>query len=501
MKTKSGQSLYQTVLVFGASGYIGTNLVPKLSDSGYHVRASARNMETLVGRAWKGVELVEADALKPETLDAALHGVDLAYYLVHSMAAGRSFSELEQTAAENFAHAAERANVRRIVYLGGLIPADADSEHLLSRKRTGDILRAGSTPVTEIRAGMIVGPGSAAFEVIRDLVNNLPVMITPRWVKSKSPPIALENLLTYLLRVPALNETIGGIYDAAGSEMLNYKELMLQFAKMVGKKPIIFSVPVLTPRLSSYWLRFVTTVPTNIARALIDGLKHDIAADDSELRRLVPQKLLDFRESVAAVFEAERKNAVAARWTEGALMFRDYNSNYAYYAKKAGGTAWASAAPPAVWKQVASIGGKNRYYYLNILWTLREFLDWCVGGYGLKRRRRHPTEVRVGDVIDSWRVIGVEPERRLTLMMGMKSPGSGVLEFEISPETNRRTRITATTYWHPAGLWGLLYWYSLAPVHHIIFKGMTRAIATRAEAAEAKANAMGAQSARGATEY
>ncbi len=493
------QNIYKKTLVFGASGYIGTNLVSKLIERNGVVRASARNKEVLTGRGWEGVELVEADALKPQTLDAALQGIDVAYYLVHSMAAGRRFSEIEQTAAYNFARAAEHAQIRRIIYLGGLIPANADSEHLMSRKLTGDILRSGSIPVTEIRAGMIVGPGSAAFEVIRDLVNNLPVMITPRWVTSKSPPIALDNLLTYLLRLPEADESNDGIYDAAGPEMLSYRELMLQFGEMVGKKPIIIPVPVLSPRLSSYWLRFVTTVPTNIARALIDGLKHDIAADDTELRRLVPQSLLGFRESVKAVFEAERQNAVAARWTEGALMFRDYNPKYAFYAKKASGAARTSASPKAVWHQVASIGGKNRYYYLNSLWKIREILDWLVGGSGLKHRRRHPNEVRVGDMIDSWRVIAVEPEKRLTLMMGMKAPGSGVLEFEISTEKDGCTRITATAYWHPAGLWGLLYWYSLALAHLVIFKGMTRAIVSRAEAEEAKANTMGSQSARGAT--
>ncbi len=491
MDINSRQRSYKNVLVFGASGYIGTNLVPKLIEQGYTVRACARNKAVLTGRAWTDVELIEADALKPATLDGALQDIDLAYYLVHSMAAGRRFSEVEQTAAYNFARAAERAQIRRIVYLGGLVPADADSEHLMSRKLTGDILRSSSIPVTEIRAGMIVGPGSAAFEVIRDLVNNLPVMITPRWVKSKSPPIALDNLLTYLLRLPEVDESEEGIYDAAGPEMLSYKELMLQFGEMVGKKPIIISVPVLSPRLSSYWLRFVTTVPVNIARALIDGLKHDIAADDAELRRLVPQSLFSFRESVKAVFEAEQKNAIAARWTEGALMFRDYNSKYAFYAKKASGAAWTSASPKTVWNQVASIGGKNRYYYMNFLWTIREVLDWLVGGSGLKHRRRHPSEVRVGDMIDSWRVIAVEPERRLTLMMGMKAPGSGVLEFEISPEKDRHTHITATAYWHPAGVLGLLYWYSLAIAHLVIFKGMTRAIATRAEVDEKKANAMG----------
>jgi uncharacterized protein YbjT (DUF2867 family) len=265
---------------------------------------------------------------------AALAGIDVAYFLVHSMAAGRNFAALERLAAENFARAAEQNAVGRIVYLGGLIPGDTVSEHLVSRQLTGDILRAGATAVTEIRAGMIVGPGSAAFEVMRDLVNNLPMMVTPRWVRSKSPPIALDNVLTYLVCAPEIEAMADGIYDVAGPEMLSYEELMRQFGKLVGKTPLIIPVPVLSPRLSSYWLRLVTTVPTNIARALIEGLKHDIPADDAEIRRLIPQRLKTFREAVEAVFEDERRHAVAAWWTEGALMFRDHNLAYAFYPRR-----------------------------------------------------------------------------------------------------------------------------------------------------------------------
>ncbi|NJN47987.1 MAG: SDR family oxidoreductase [Candidatus Competibacteraceae bacterium] len=473
------------VLVFGASGYVGTHLVPRLLEQAYKVRAAARNRAVLETRQWSNVDLVEADALKPETLDAALAGVDVAFYLVHSMAAGKQFGRLDEEAAANFARAAERAGVRRIVYLGGLIPKDADSEHLVSRQVTGERLRAGSVPVTEIRAGIIVGPGSAAFEVMRDLVCNLPIMITPRWVRSQSTPIALDNLLDYLIGVAELPEAAGGIYDAAGPEMLSYQQMMRQFGEIVGKRCLVIPVPVLSPGLSSYWLSLVTTVPYNIARALIGGLKHDIPADDRPLRALIPQQLLNFRESINAALETERRNAVAARWTEGALMFRDYRSDYAFYAKKAGGSAVTSASAQAVWDQVAAIGGKNRYYYLNPLWTLRELLDWLAGGPGLNHSRRHPTAVRLGDIIDSWRVVGLEPERRLTLQFGMKAPGAGVLEFEIDPEEDGRTRVTATAYWHPAGVWGLLYWYSLEPFHLIIFKGLTRAIAERAEQAEA----------------
>ncbi len=474
--------------VFGASGYIGSNLVSELLKRGHRVRAVARRRTTLEDRGWHGAELCQADALKPETLDSALASSDVAYYLVHSMGAGRRFRQLDMAAADNFARAAKQFGVRRIVYLGGLVPPDAGSAHLLSRRDTGARLRAGGVPVTEIRAGIIVGPGSAAFEVIRDLVNHLPVMVAPRWVTAKSPPIALANLLEYLIAVPMLDETADRIFDAAGPEMLSYETLMRVYGELVGRRPIILRVPVLTPRLSSYWLRLITSVPTNIARALIDGLRHDIQANDAALRALVPQRLLTYREAVAAALASERGQSEpdfrATRWTEGGLLFRDYNPKYSYYAKKASGSAVTTASAAAVWRQIAAIGGDNRYYYLNGLWTVREALDAVVGGPGLQRGRRHPTDLRIGDMIDSWRVIGMQPGRRLTLAFGMKAPGAGVLELLVSPEPDGRNRVTATAYWHPAGVWGLMYWAALAPWHRLIFDGLTRAIAHRAEASE-----------------
>ncbi len=472
------------VVVVGASGYIGTNLVPELLERGHMVRATARKTEVLEARNWPGVEIVAADVLDPQTLNIALKDMDVAYYLVHSLEASGDFSARERTGAENFSGAADAADIGRIVYLGGLIPEGADSKHLISRRTTGKCLRAGQVAVTEIRAGIIVGPGSYAFEVIRDLVNNLPIMVTPRWVKATSPPIALENLLEYLVRVAELDEAAGNIYDAAGPEMLTYEDLMLQYGEYVDKRPTIIPVPVVTPNLSAYWLRLITSVPTSIGHALIEGLKFDITADDSALRALVPQRLLTYREAIAAVFEAERRNAVAARWTEGVLMYRDYNPQYAYYAKKAGANTIANASINAVWDQVAAIGGDNRYYYGDFLWSVREFMDWAIGGPGRKRGRRHPTDLRVGDAIDSWRVIGVDPPKRLTLGFGMKAPGAGVFEFSLSPEGPRRTRITLTAYWHPAGVWGLMYWYAFSPSHFLVFNGMARAIAERAEAAD-----------------
>ncbi len=470
-------------LVFGASGYIGTYLVPRLLAEGWTVRAAARNPKVLAARQWP-VEQVAADALRPETLDAALEGIDIAYYLVHSMASGRDFGALDVQAAGHFADAAARAGVKRIVYLGGLVPPDARSEHLLSRQQTGERLRAGPVPVTEIRAGIIVGAGSAAYEVIRDLVNHLPLMVTPRWVSSKSSPIALDNLLEYLVRVATIPEAAGRILDAAGPEYLSYADLMRQYGEVVGRRPKIIPVPVLTPGLSAYWLALVTTVPASIARALIGGLAHDIPADDAELRALVPQRLLSFKEGVRVALEAERTQSVAARWTEGALMYRGGRHDYAFYARRASGSAVAAATPEALWRVLTSLGGQVGYFYGGPLWRIREWIDWLAGGPGLTRGRRHPTELRVGDTIDYWTVLGLEPARRLTLNFDLKAPGNGVLEFEIEPIDASHSRLTVTAYWHPAGIWGLLYWWALVPAHLFLFKGMTREIARRAEALE-----------------
>jgi len=469
-------------LVFGASGYIGTNLVPRLLAEGWTVRAAARNPRVLEARQW-AVEQVAADALQPESLAAALADIDIAYYLVHSMASGQNFGALDVQAADNFARAAAAAGVKRIVYLGGLVPPDADSEHLVSRKLTGERLRAGPVPVTEIRAGIIVGPGSAAYEVIRDLVNNLPLMVTPRWVQSKSSPIALPNLLEYLVRVATLPQAAGRVFDAAGPEYMSYAQLMREYGEVVGKRPRIVPVPVLTPGISAYWLALITTVPANVARALIGGLKHDIPADDAALRALAPQRLLTFKESVQAALEAERDHTVAARWTEGMLMFRGGRHDYAFYARRASGSAVATASPQAVWNVVSSLGGRVGYFYGGPLWTIREWADWFIGGPGLTKGRRHPIDLRIGDTIDYWTVLALEPQRRLTLNFDMKAPGNGVLEFEIEPVDAQHTRVAVTAYWHPAGIWGLIYWWLLVPAHLFIFKGMTREIARRAQTA------------------
>ena len=469
-----------TFLVFGASGYIGTHLTPMLRDAGHCVRASSRNIEVLQGRRWRAVELVESDALDPESLDVALQGIDTAFYLVHSMAAGRQFPELDANAARNFAAAAERQRVRRIVYLGGLLPnGSTDSAHLRSREETGELLRAGSVPVTEVRAGMIIGPGSAAWEVIRDLVNHLPVMVTPRWVASRSTPIALSNLLNYLANVASLEETANEIFDAGGPDVLTYADVMRRYGALVDRNPIIIPIPVLTPRLSSYWLRLVTTVPTDIARALIDGLSHDVIADDERLSRLIPQRLLSFEEAAEEALNADRRHDIPAHWTENASERPDFHARYSFYGKTAGAGVRTERTAADLWRVLRQFGNDGDFFYGRILWRLRRALDWLIGGPAFRRRRRHPELLRVGDVLDVWRVIDLEPEERLTLLMEMKAPGAGVLEFTVDDDGETR-QLQMQAYWHPAGAWGLLYWYLLLPIHVFLFERSVRAIVERA---------------------
>ena len=476
-------------LVLGASGYVGTHLVPWLAARGFPVRAAARRRDALEARGWEGVEIVTADALEPKSLDRALEGIEVAYYLVHSMAAGKEFPRIDREAAANFRDAAARAGVARIVYLGGLQPPGAASAHLASRGETGDVLREGPVPVTELRAGMIIGPGSAAFEVIRDLVFHLPGMITPRWVRSRSQPIALDDVLEYLARLPLLAGSVGGIYDAGGPEVLTYTELMRQFGALVGRRPLIVPVPVLTPRLSSYWLNLVTAVPTNVARALIEGLEHDVLADAAAIRALIPLDLKPYRAAAEIALAAERADAGDAarsgRWTEGSMLHRQNRPDFAFYAKQMRGEALAAASTAAVWREVVSIGGANGYYFLDVLWKVRAGFDAMIGGSGLSRGRRDARELAVGDAVDFWRVVAVEPERRLTLVAEMKLPGSAVLEFEIRKHDDEQTRIVVTAYFHPAGAPGLAYWHALTPAHMVIFRGLANAIASRAAAARA----------------
>jgi uncharacterized protein YbjT (DUF2867 family)/uncharacterized protein YndB with AHSA1/START domain len=478
------------VLVFGARGYVGTNLVARLLREGALIRATARKTEQLHARGWKAVEIVQADALVPASLPAALRGVDTAYYLAQAMGANDSVGTLDVHSAQNFARAAADAGVRCIIYPSRLIPADTDSPQLLARRAVGNELRKGPVPVIELRAGLIIGPASGAFEILRDLVLKLPVMVTPHWVHRKSTPIALDNLLEYLVLLPRVPEALGRTFDVGGPETLTYAEMMRSMAVILGRRPsVIFHAPVETPRLSARWLWLVTAVPISVADALISGLTHDLVADDAAIRRLVPQHLMTFEESVRAVLKAQDRHQVHARWTEGIYPTRSLRGEHAYYPKRAHGSTVTSASPETVWAVVKRIGGKNRYYGADLLWWLRETADWMLGGRGRHRGRRDPDELRVGDHVDSWTVVGVEPGRRLTMMMGMGNMGSGVLELDLEPQDGGGTRVTATAYWQPAGPSGLLYWWALFPAHLFIFDNMTRNICRLAEKRETLAAA------------
>jgi uncharacterized protein YbjT (DUF2867 family) len=464
--------------VLGASGYVGSHLVPALVDAGHSVRAMARHRDVLAARGWAGVEVTRADAMDLETLHEAFAGLDVVYHLVHSMGSGGDFASRDRQIADNVAAAAAQAGVQRIIYLGGLQPGGSASEHLSSRRETGERLRQGSVPVTELRAGIIVGAGSAAFEVIRDLTYHLPVMLTPRWVRSTSQPIALDDVVSYLVRVLDVEETAGRIYDVAGPEVIEYGDLLRQFGEIVGRHPKLIPLPVLSPRLSSYWLDLVTAVPASVARPLIDGLKHDLLADDDEIRLLIPLPLLTYREAVAAALEQEREERVPARWSEGVLAFRDDRADVAYYSRGATAEVETDASPERLWDAVRSVGGASGWGYMNWAWRVRGAVDRMIGGIGMRRGRRHPIDVRVGDAIDFWRVVAVEPGQRLTLLAEMKLPGAAVLELEVRPREGGSTLVT-TARFHPAGVVGLLYWYLLWPVHMLIFPGLSRSIAAR----------------------
>lgn len=466
------------ILILGASGYVGGHLAPRLASEGFQVRAAARRIDALRARGWDDVECVHADALDPQSLLQALNGVDVAYYLVHSMASGADFSRLDRQAAANFRDAAEAEGVKRIIYLGGIQPSNGASPHLASRRETGEILRDGPVPVTELRAGIIVGPGSAAFEVIRDLVYHLPLMLAPRWVKSRSQPIALDDLLDYLAGLLQLeDDEESHVYDAVGPETLSYGDLLRQFGEVVGRRVRIVPLPVLTPRLSSYWLDLVTAVPASVARPLIDGLKHDLVSDrPDELREMVSIAQRTYQEAVRNALADEESSALTIRWTEGGFRYRRQRHDVSWYDKSVRISVPTQRSTEDVWGDISSIGGERGWYFATWLWKLRGMIDRLLGGTGMRRGRRHPTELRVDDPLDFWRVAAVEPGRSLTLVAEMKLPGSAVLELSVDAHPGGAiTRLQA--HFHPAGVWGLLYWYALWPIHMLMFRRLAKVLA------------------------
>jgi len=476
----------QLILVSGATGYVGGRLVPRLLAAGHRVRCLVRDPARLQGRDWLAhVEVAAGDVLRPASLEEALAGVDVAYYLIHSMAAGSGFHERDIVAARGFARAAADAGVGRIVYLGGLGDPEADiSDHLRSRHDTGDALREAGVPVTEFRAAVVVGSGSISFEMIRYLTERLPVMICPKWVYTKVQPIGVDDLLRYLVGALDVPESADRAIEVGGSDVRTYEDMMLGYAQARGLRRRLQPVPVLTPVLSSYWVHLVTPIPSTIARPLIEGLSSEVVVRDDTARRLFPQiHPVDYMTAVRAAVATLESGEVETSWAD-ALVTSGRDATPKVLTQQAGvmierRQAQVAADPADVFAVCLSIGGEHGYGYADWTWEVRGAIDRLVGGVGLRRGRRDPRDLRVGDALDFWRVEAVEPGRLLRLRAEMKLPGRAWLQFETLPQAGG-TLLVQTAYFAPKGLPGLLYWYSLYPVHGKIFSGMIAALAAAA---------------------
>ena len=477
------------ILVTGSTGYIGGRLVPRLLEAGYPVRCLARDASRLQGRPWADqVEVAVGDVLDANSLVEPMRDVAIAYYLVHSMAGGEGFSERDLLAARNFGKAAKAAGVKRIVYLGGLGDPAADlSAHLHSRQQTGDALRECGVPVTEFRAGVIVGSGSLSFEIIRALSERLPVMICPRWVFTRIQPIAIRNLLEYLVAVLQVPESAGEIVEVGGADVITYGEMLTGYAAARGLKRLLIPVPVLTPRLSSYWVHLVTPVPATIAKPLIEGLRNEIIVRDDSARRLFPEIVpMNYRGAVEAALAKLGADEVETAWSDALASSKADIAPVKLLAQegmiKEQRSLRIDASPQAAFEAFSRLGGSRGWLYMNWAWQVRGWIDRLVGGVGMRRGRRHPEEVRVGDALDFWRVEAVQPGRMVRLRAEMRVPGKAWLQFIVGEDPEGKgTLLTQTAYFAPKGLAGLLYWYLLYPIHGLIFSGMIRRIAQEAE--------------------
>ncbi len=480
------------VFLTGATGYIGGRLVPRLLEAGYPVRCFVRAAGKLSDRPWRDdprVEVVEGDVADAAATAEAMAGCGPAFYLVHSMvAAGREYALRDRELARAFRLAAERAGLERIIYLGGLGEEGADlSAHLESRREVERELAAGPVPVTVFRAAMIIGSGSASFEILRYLVEHLPVMITPRWVSTECQPIAVRNVLGYLVDALASPASIGRTLDIGGPDVVTYRRMMDWMAEARGlPRRLVVPVPVLTPRLSSYWIHLVTPISSDIARPLAEGLRNRVVCRDDEAQRLLPQPLVGVREAIGLALAQLESGAVETSWSSAGRIPGDPDW--------AGGTVFTDtresvvrADPGRVFWAVCRIGGGHGWYAWQWLWRVRGWLDRLAGGPGLRRGRRHPDQVFFGEALDFWRVTGVDRDRRLALRAEMKLPGEALLEFTLEPlasaaDGSPRTRLHQTARFLPRGLVGLAYWYAVLPLHGLVFRGMLEGIRTAAEA-------------------
>jgi uncharacterized protein YbjT (DUF2867 family) len=478
------------ILVTGATGYVGGRLIPALLEGGYRVRAMGRSLEKLACRPWvrhPQIELVQGDVLDRQSLEKACRGCRAAYYLVHSMIAQkRKFAAADRRAARNMVEAAASACLERMIYLGGLAEAKDSplSQHLQSRIEVADILQSGPVPTTDLRAPMILGSGSASFEILRYLVEHLPVMTTPRWVFSPNQPIAIRNVLNYLVGCLEHDETIGETFDIGGPDVLTYRELLDIYAEEAHlRKRWIIPVPVLTPTLSAYWIHLISPVPASIALPLTEGLTSAAVCTENRIQAIIPQELLSCREAIRLALERLNQARVDTCWADAGQVL---TPEWAHCgdAEWAGGTimncgyrARIRASADEVWQPISKIGGRTGWYFGNLLWKLRGILDRAVGGVGLRRGRRHPSEIGVGDALDFWRVATIKAPHRLVLVAEMKMPGEALLDFQITPAAKGQVELQMLSRFLPRGLAGILYWYGLYPFHQWIFFGMLKSIA------------------------
>ncbi|RJX33398.1 MAG: SDR family oxidoreductase [Desulfurivibrio sp.] len=470
------------ILITGATGYIGRRLKTRLlENSTLDLRLLVRNRHKVNPQVLQKVEIVEGDTFHQDQLARAVAGIDTAYYLIHSMGAGADFERLDRESAENFRDACIAAGVRRIVYLGGLGVRETASKHLLSRIETGEILAARPDRIQTIwiRAGVIIGSGSASFEIIRHLVQKLPVMITPRWVTTQTQPIAVDDVLSYLTACQGL-DCQGNLVVDIGCGRMKFGDMLLEAAKAMGLKRFIIPVPVLTPRLSAYWLLLFTPVPFKVAAALVEGLKSETVLQNDHASRYFPQiRPLAYREAVLQAINDIEQHQVISRWCDssgGAVCdINDQEDIAAAVLRDQRIYDFGDIAAGKIYAALCTIGGEAGWFTYNFLWRARGFIDKIFGGYGLNRGRRDPADLRVGDALDFWKVIDLKPDKRLLLLAQMKLPGKAWLEFTISGN-----RLFQTAHFYPRGIWGRLYWYAVLPLHSLVFSDLIKKIVNRA---------------------
>lgn len=469
------------VLLTGVTGYIGKRLLPVLLADGHEVICCVRDVNRFDARkfALENLKVIEVDFLRKDELARIPDELDVAFFLIHSMAAsGASFDELEAEAARNFRSRMEETEVRQVVYLSGIVNEKELSRHLSSRKNVEDILQSNQYALTTLRAGIIVGSGSASFEIIRDLVEKLPFMIAPKWLMTRCQPIAIRNVLQYLTGVMMRSDTFDKSFDIGGPDILTYREMLLRFAAIRGLKRHIVILPIMTPRLSSYWLFFVTTVSYSLAKHLVNSMKVEVVCSDNELENLLGIDPIGYDHAIELAFERIEHHQVFSSWRD-ALTNDELARGYSKFVEVPEHGCYIDSRsrkvrnPEKVMERIWAIGGENGWYYANFLWSIRGFIDRMLGGVGLRRGRNSPLRITAGEALDFWRVLLADQHgKRLLLYSEMKLPGEAWLEFRI--DDSDQLQLTAT--FRPKGIWGRIYWFTVLPFHSLIFSGMIRRI-------------------------